>query len=48
MISNENIFMLYCVCVHRWVQSKATHDHDVDQMWRPCGAQMQYQSEFWN
>jgi len=32
MISNENVFMLYCVCVHRWVQSKGTHDHNVDQM----------------
>ena len=31
MLSNENVFILCCVCVHSWVQ-KGAHDHDVDQM----------------
>jgi len=32
VLSNGNVFMLYCVCAYSWVQSKGTHDHDVDQM----------------
>jgi hypothetical protein len=36
--SNENFYMLCCICVHIWVQSKGTHDCDADQMWRLCGA----------
>ena len=32
MVSNENVSVLCCVCVRSWVQNKATHDHDVDQM----------------
>ena len=32
VLRNENVFMVCCVCVHSWAQSKGMHDHDVDKM----------------
>jgi len=31
MQNTENFFML-CLFVHRWMQGKGTHHHDLDQM----------------